>query len=84
MSADSHLIKKIQELLKPEFPDSLVDVSPSGIRDNIHVKVVSRRFDGMRDHERQDFLWSLIDTSDLSQEQKLQISLILPLSPADL
>lgn len=84
MAADPNTIKHIQDLLKPHFPDSLVDVTPSGIRDNIHIKVISRRFDGMKDQQREEFLWDLIDSSDLSREDKLCISLLLPLSPDDL
>jgi hypothetical protein len=83
MPADTALIDKLQNILKPVFPESLVDVTPSGVRDNVHVMVISHRFADMTDQQKQDYLWNVIDSSDLSQEQKLRISMILPLSPRD-
>lgn len=84
MPVKTNTIDRILEILKPEFPDSLVDVTPSGIRDNIHVKVVSRRFDGMKLRQREELLWGFIDESDLSRKDKSRISLLLALSPDEL
>lgn len=39
---------------------------------------------GMREKEKQDLLWGAIDESNLSNEEKVHISLILPYSPSDL
>jgi hypothetical protein len=55
-----------------------------GYGDNIHIIVVSRKFDGMREKEKQELLWRAIDESDLSDAEKVLISLILPYSPGDL
>ena len=71
------------EAIKIVFPEDTVDVS-DGYRDNIHVMVVSRKFDGRPDQEKQDMIWDPINASDLSEEEKLLISLALPLSPADI
>lgn len=38
----------------------------------------------MREKEKQDLLWGAIDKSNLSNEEKVHISLILPYSPSDL
>lgn len=38
----------------------------------------------MREKEKQDLLWGAIDESNLSNEEKVHISLILPYSPSDL
>lgn len=83
MPADPQLKKKIETILRTEYPGDTVDVS-DGYRDNIHIIVVSRKFDGMREKEKQDMLWSAIDKSNLSDAEKVKISLILPYSPADL
>jgi acid stress-induced BolA-like protein IbaG/YrbA len=83
MPADLQLKKKIQDILSAEFPGETVDVS-DGHADNIHVVVVSRKFDGMREKQKQDLLWSAIDKSSLSDFEKTRISMILPYSPSDL
>lgn len=83
MPADPQLKNKIEAILSAEFPGETVDVS-DGHADNVHVIVVSRRFNDMREKEKQDLLWSAIDRSDLTQAEKVKISLILPYSPRDL
>ncbi len=81
MKTKDSLLGKIKEILSPEFEDGMVDVSLSGIRDNIHVVVMSRRFDDKLEKEKQEMLWSIIDRSNLTDEEKLRISLMVPLSP---
>ena len=83
MPADPQLKKKIENILGVQFPGETVDVS-DGHGDNIHVIVVSRKFDGMREKEKQELLWGAIDKSNLSDAEKVKISLILPYSPGDL
>ncbi|MDD4889608.1 MAG: hypothetical protein PHU85_06725 [Phycisphaerae bacterium] len=83
MPANAQLKKKIEDTLRPEFPGETVDVS-DGVADNIHVVVVSRKFRGLREKEKQDLLWKVIDQGDLTDAEKIKISLILPYSPDDL
>jgi acid stress-induced BolA-like protein IbaG/YrbA len=83
MSADPELKKKIDTIISAAFPGETVDVS-DGHGDNIHVIVVSRKFDGMREKEKQELLWGAIDKSNLSEPEKVKISLILPYGPSDL
>lgn len=83
MPADSQLKKKIEAILTAQFPGETVDVS-DGHMDNVHVIVVSRKFNGLREKEKQELLWGFIDKSNLSDEEKVKISLILPYSPSDL
>jgi hypothetical protein len=84
MAADKLLMKKIRNLLESKLPDEkFIDVSASWIRDNIHVMVMSRKFAKMNEKKKQEYLWRLINDSDLTKEQKLRISLVLPLSPED-
>ena len=85
MPADPVLMDKIKKILCSEFPENtLVDVAGSGIQDNIHVKVISRKFDGMSEKQKQEHLWGVLDASDLSTEQKLRISMALAITPAEL
>jgi acid stress-induced BolA-like protein IbaG/YrbA len=83
MPASQKLKETIEDIIKLEYPGETVDVS-DGYANNIHIVVVSRKFDGMAEKEKQDMLWSFIDKSKLSDEEKLSISLILPYSPKDL
>ena len=85
MPASATLKKKIENILRAQFPQQgeTVDVS-DGSGDNIHVIVVSRQFDNMREKSKQDLLWGAIDRSDLTNEEKVMISMILPYSPDDL
>ena len=55
-----------------------------GSGDNIHIVVVSRQFDNMQKKSKQDLLWSAIERSDLTDAEKVTISMILPYSPDDL
>jgi len=85
MPADPVLKSKIEQVLRSRFPDSgeAVDVS-DGVGDNVHVVVVSRQFDRLREKAKQDFLWGAIDAGELTDGEKVKISLILPYSPDDL
>ena len=84
MGADLQLKKEIEKLLRQEFNEnSTVDVS-DGYQDNIHIVVVSGKFSGKSESEKQDMLWSLIETSGLSDLDKNKISLIIPYSPEEL
>jgi hypothetical protein len=73
----------LETALRAQFPKDTVDVS-DGYQDNIHVLVVSRRFDGMDERAKQDLLWGIIDTTDLTSDEKALVSLVLPLSPAEI
>jgi acid stress-induced BolA-like protein IbaG/YrbA len=83
MAVDTLLKEKIAEILHQGFPGETVDVS-DGYKENIHIVVVSQKFTGLSEKEKQDMLWSIIDKSDLSDSEKVKISLILPYSPKEL
>lgn len=71
----------LEAAFRAEFPTDTVDVS-DGYNSNIHVVVVSRRFDQMADKEQTDLLWGIIDGTDLVEGEKALISLVLPSSPS--
>ncbi len=81
---DRNEIKSIlTKAFRNEFPEDTVDIS-DGYQDNIHVVVVSRQFDAMSEQEKQDKLWNIVDRTQLSNEEKSLISLIYPVSPAEI
>ena len=72
----------IEQAFRSQFPTDTADVS-DGYRDNKDVMVVSRRFDGMSESDKQDLMWGIIDDTDLTQAEKVLISLVMPLSPSE-
>jgi hypothetical protein len=78
---------EVKRILTPafreEFPDDTVDIS-DGYQDNIHVLVVSRKFDELTEAQKQDMLWGIIDRTDLTDAEKSLISLVMPVSPAEI
>ena len=66
-----------------EFPDDTVDIS-DGYKENIHVLIVSRRFDDMSEAEKQDLMWRVVDETDLTEPEKQLISLVYPVAVAEI
>lgn len=75
-------MKKIYEILKREFPTDTVDIS-DGYKGNVHVVIISRKFDGSRIHEREGIILSLIG-NNLTKEEKKKISVLNCYSPGEL
>ena len=80
--ADERTKQRVAEALKAAFfkdQSDLVDVS-DGHDDNIHVVVVSRKFDGQRLREKNDLIWSIL-TQELTPEEWGQVTLSIGVSP---
>lgn len=74
-------VKRILErAFRAEFPADTVDIT-NGYRGNIHVVVVSRRFDRMPSDKRADLLFQIIDKTELTDEEKTRVSLVMPVTP---
>lgn len=81
---DATLKTKIRSLLKHDLfsgPDDLVDVS-DGPAEDIHVVVVSRKFDNRHFRERHDVIWDHL-VKNLSPVEWGQVSLSIGASPED-
>ena len=50
---------RVTEALREEFPTDTIDTT-EGYNGRIHVKLVSRRFNGMSEAEKQAFIWDLL------------------------
>jgi stress-induced morphogen len=77
------LKRVLENAFRREFPHDTVDIS-DGYQDNIHIVVVSRRFDGMEEQHKQDMMWGIVDRTDLTDDEKGLISLMMPVSPAQI
>jgi hypothetical protein len=79
--------KQVKDLLmhafRARFPHDTVDVS-DGYKDNIHLTVVSRTFDDMSEKQKQALMWEIVDAAGLRPEEKLLVSLIYPVSLAEI
>ena len=73
----------LAQAFRQKFPNDTVDVS-DGYQDNIHVLVVSRSFDSLTEKQKQEMLWNVIDSTDLTDTEKQLISLVYPVSVAEL
>ena len=78
------LKRSLTDAFRRAFPDGFVDIS-DGYADNIHVMVISHDFDHDTEQIKQERLWHVIDhDTDLSDAEKGMISLLYPLSPAEI
>ncbi len=81
---------RIKAVLQKELPqqDVIIDVSPSGVRDNLHVLVVARKLDPMTEMQKQEYLWGLLEDAvkrrQLKKADLARISLVLPISIEEL
>ena len=83
--AEVQLKEKIYDALKGNYfngPDDLVDVS-DGPDDAVHVVIVSRKFDGRRVKERDEFIWSIL-VKNLTPEEWGKVSLSIGASPEEI
>jgi len=83
--ADASLKQKIEDTLRSGYfndPKDLVDVS-DGLDDNIHVVVVSRKFDGRRVREKHDLIWSVL-IGKLTPEEWGRVTLSIGVSPEEI
>jgi hypothetical protein len=78
------LCDRIESILRSRFPGDTIDASLSGIRNNVHVLVVSKSFDDLTESQKQERLWDILEDGGLSKDELGRISLILPLSVQEL
>jgi hypothetical protein len=71
------------DAFRREFPEETVDVD-DGYADNIHVVVVSKRFDKMTERRKQDLMWTIVDRTPLTEQEKQLISLLYPVALAEI
>ena len=76
--------KKIKMALDREFPPpDRIEIEP-GFQDNLHVTVISGKFKGKTEKQKQDMLWQALYESDaLTDADRSKISLIRHLTPGE-
>ncbi|MFN3650600.1 MAG: hypothetical protein ACK47B_13570 [Armatimonadota bacterium] len=53
------LSARVEAALREEFPRDTIDLEP-GYGGRVRAKIVSRRFNGMSEREKQAFVWDLL------------------------
>lgn len=74
--------KKLYKILKKEFPTETIDIS-DGYKKNVHVVIVSKKFEDMEDSIRLDYFFDIIKGKITKKERK-RISLIMLYSVTDI
>lgn len=72
---------KVKKALRAEFPQDTIATS-EGYAGRVHVKVVSERFNGMSERDKQQYLWDLVQ--DHLGEDAQAVSLALAYSTDEL
>ena len=82
MKTRSEIVKDIETGLALHFSPDTISVE-EGYGNNIRVKVVAKKFDGMSDRDAVEYLWDLVGKIGLTDDEKALISLILPVGFRD-
>lgn len=74
---------KVRRTLKEYFDaDDYVDIS-DGSNGNVHVVVISRRFEGKRLKDKNNMIWSVLENA-LSAQEWGKITLAIGMTPEDI
>ena len=71
----AEIAPKVKDALRRAFPDNSTIVTSEGYGGRVHAKVVSERFNGINEREKQDILWNAL-RGEL-KEEALAVSLAL-------
>ena len=55
----TELAKRVVDVVRPDFPNDTIDTS-EGYQGRVHLKLVSRFFNGKSEPEKQDYIWRLL------------------------
>ena len=66
--------KLVEDAVRKEFPRDTIEVS-EGYNGRVHLKLVSKRFNGKSEPEKQAYIWDLL--RDELQEKSQGVSLAL-------
>jgi acid stress-induced BolA-like protein IbaG/YrbA len=72
---------RVKDVFNAAYPEGYVDVS-TGYRTNVHVVIVSRAFDDMKEEEKQEAVWA-VARRHLGKDAQ-RISIMLAYSPDEL
>jgi stress-induced morphogen len=65
---------RVEAALRKEFPQDTIDTT-QGYNGRVHVKVVSRRFNGKTEPEKQQMLWEILNRHLEADAQAVSLAL---------
>ena len=74
---------RVRQTLREAFGDNTVIVTEEGYRGRIHVKIVSERFNGMGERQKQNYIWDIIN-AELDKEAQQAVSVVMCYSTDEL
>jgi hypothetical protein len=69
------LSQKIKQNLRRAFPEETVDTRP-GYMGRVHVLVVSRRFNGMSERQKQDLFWEILRVESPDEAEAVTVAIL--------
>lgn len=67
--------QRVIEALREDVPTDTIDIS-EGYNGHIHVKLISRRFNGLSETQKQTFIWDLLRSQLGSDAQSVSLALV--------
>lgn len=67
--------KRVVDALREAFPTVTIDTS-EGYNGRVHVKLVSRRFNGISEPEKQDIVWRLLRDKLGEDSQAVSLAIV--------
>jgi acid stress-induced BolA-like protein IbaG/YrbA len=80
--ASTDFKKRVEKVFEEAFPEAVVDVS-SGYGGNVHVVLVSKRFNRMSEEDKQALAWD-VARGQLAADELLRVSIIFAYGPREL
>ena len=66
---------RVEEALREDFPKDTIDTS-EGYKGRVHVKLVSRFFNGKSEQEKQAYIWDLLKDKLRDNAQAVSLALV--------
>jgi stress-induced morphogen len=66
--------KRVKDALREEFPHDTIATSP-GYKGRVHVKIVSERFNGISEREKQQIIWDALHDKLGEDQQPVSLAL---------
>lgn len=75
------LSTRVEKALRGEFPTDTIELG-KGYMGRVHVKIVSRKFNGMSEDEKQTYVWDIL--REHLKEDAQGVSLVIPYATEEL
>ena len=67
--------RRVEQALRQDFPHDTIDTT-EGYNGRVHLKVVSRRFNGMNERQKQQYVWEILNGKLGPEAQAVSLALV--------